>query len=72
MLDQGKDVLGLVLLAGTNLDAQGQTLAFTDQVELGAEAAATTAQSVVRPLAGGYFFFEPRPLPCGRGRRCRR
>jgi hypothetical protein len=72
MLDQGNDVLGLVLLARADLDTQGQALALTDQVELGAEAAAAAAQGVVRPLAGGYFFFEPRPQPCGRGRRCRR
>jgi hypothetical protein len=72
VLHQGDDMLGFVLLAGANLDAQGQALALTDQVKLGAEAAATAAQRMVRPLAGGYFFFEPRPRPYGRGRRYRR
>ena len=72
VLHQRDDVLGLVFLAGTDLDAQGQPLPLTDQVELGAEAAPAAAQGMVRPLAGGDFFFEPRPPPCGRGRRCRR
>src|SRR5262249_24144632 len=71
VLDQGDDVLGLVLLAWADFNRQGPSLALTDQVELGAEAA-TAAQGVVRPLVGGYFFFEPRPRPGGRGRRYRR
>ena len=72
VLHQRDDVLGLMLLAGTDLDAQGQPLPLADQVELGAEAAPAAAQGMVRPLADRYFFFEPRPPPCGRGRRCRR
>jgi hypothetical protein len=47
------DVLRFVLLAGPDFDAQGQALTLTDEVELGAEAAATAAQSMVRPLVGG-------------------
>src|SRR5262249_36326960 len=39
VLHQRDDVLGLVLLARADFDVQGQALALTDQVQLGAEAA---------------------------------
>src|SRR5262245_34906196 len=60
-LDQRHHPLGLVLLAGAELDHQRQDLAAPDrryQVQLGPEPALAAAQGVVDRLAAGPLFFD--------------
>ena len=66
-IEHGCEEARLIGLTRTGEDGERQSVPVADQVQLGAEAAATAPQRVIGRLAGGRIFFPPPPRPCARG-----
>lgn len=63
-IEHGFEKARLIGLTRTGEDGERQSVPVADQVQLGAEAAATAPQRVIGRLAGGRIFFPPLRRPC--------